>query len=212
MTRAADGVWALVPVKSFGRGKSRLAPVLDDTARAALARAMFERVLGALEASAALAGILVITDGAEVVEAARARGAAAMLDLAPAPLGRIVDGGLAALADRGASAALVVMGDLPDLDAVDARRILALLDDHDLVIAPDASGDGTGALALRPVLAMPSCFGNADSFSRHVAAARAAGLRAAIYHSPSVAFDVDAPEDYRAWLKRTTCAPTAGSS
>ena len=37
--------WALVPVKRFDQGKSRLGEVLDDAARAEVARAMFDRVL-----------------------------------------------------------------------------------------------------------------------------------------------------------------------
>ena len=39
-------VWALVPAKAFERGKSRLAPALDDAARAAFARSLFDHVLG----------------------------------------------------------------------------------------------------------------------------------------------------------------------
>ena len=198
--------WALVPVKAFARGKSRLAPILDEAARAAFARAMFEHVLGALESSAALAGILVVTDGSDVAEVARGRGADVLEDTCEGPLGRIVDGGLEALVTRGAAAALVVMGDLPALAAADVRRMVALLDDHDLVIAPDATGEGTGALGLRPTRAMPTCFGRVDSFARHVKAASEARLRAAIHKSASVAFDVDAPEDYSEWIRRTDLA------
>ena len=38
--------WALVPVKRFDQGKSRLGEVLDAAARADLARAMLDRVGG----------------------------------------------------------------------------------------------------------------------------------------------------------------------
>ena len=38
-------LWTIIPVKPFGLGKSRLAPVLSAPERAALNRAMFEHVL-----------------------------------------------------------------------------------------------------------------------------------------------------------------------
>ena len=47
----AAPIWALVPAKCFGAAKSRLARVLDEAARAALARSMFEHVLATLAAS-----------------------------------------------------------------------------------------------------------------------------------------------------------------
>ena len=75
-------VWALVPAKAFDRGKSRLMPALDDEARAAFARSLFDHVLGTLTASGVVDGVLVATDSPAVAAAARAHGAAVRLRFA----------------------------------------------------------------------------------------------------------------------------------
>ena len=77
-----SGVWALVPVKSFARAKSRLAGVLGPAEREALARSMFEHVLRVLASSGEVGGVTVVTDGDDVATLARSLGAAVMRDAA----------------------------------------------------------------------------------------------------------------------------------
>jgi 2-phospho-L-lactate guanylyltransferase len=192
-----ERVWALVPVKGFERGKSRLAPALSDTARAAFARRLFEHVLGVLATSEVLAGVLVATDSAEVAEAARAHGAAVLMDVASTQtLAGVVDAGLAALSARGAGGALVLMADLPHLQPSDVRQVVAELAAHDVVLVRAGDGRHTNALALAPPNCLQTAFGQADSFAAHLAWARAAGLRLAVVDNPRIAFDVDGPDDH----------------
>jgi 2-phospho-L-lactate guanylyltransferase len=195
--------WALVPVKRFDQGKSRLGAVLDESARAALSRVMFDRVvgevLGGMVARGELEGALVVTDGDDV--AARAQAAGAEVRLAPGvgpgrKLGVVVDEGLAALAARGAEAALVIMGDLPALEADDVRALAALLAGHDVVLAPDAEGAGTNALAMRLPAPMATRFCGGASLGDHEEGARAQGLSVARCERAGFRFDVDRPEDY----------------
>jgi 2-phospho-L-lactate guanylyltransferase len=195
--------WALVPVKGFDRGKSRLGGLLDDRDREALARSMFDRVvgevLGALAAAGEIGGTLVVTDADEVTERARMHGARAMRVPPVGPgrkLGAIVDEGLGALGALGAEAALVIMGDLPSLEADDVRALAAALADHDLVLAPDAAGTGTNALGTRLPAPMPTRFCGGASLAAHLDDARTLGLRLAICARPGLGFDVDQPADY----------------
>jgi 2-phospho-L-lactate guanylyltransferase len=195
--------WALVPVKRFDQGKSRLGELLDGEARAGVARAMFDRVvgrlLGGLAARGDLAGVLVVTDGPEVVARAGAAGVDALLSPGVGPgrkLGAIVDEGLAALGARGAGVVLVIMGDLPELSQDDVRVFAGLLEGHDLVLAPDAAGTGTNALALRLPPPMPTRFCGGESLGDHLADARALGLRVAMCERGGFRFDVDQPGDY----------------
>jgi 2-phospho-L-lactate guanylyltransferase len=197
--------WALVPVKRFDQGKSRLGDLLDDAARARLAGAMFDRVvgevLGGLVVAGDLAGALVVTDGEEVAARARARGAEALISpgVGPGrPLSVIVDEALTVLAARGAGAgtAVVIMGDLPALAADDVRALLALLADHDVVLAPDAAETGTNALALRLPPPMPTRFCGGESLAPHLAEAAARHLRVAMCRRAGLGIDVDQPEDY----------------
>jgi 2-phospho-L-lactate guanylyltransferase len=187
--------WALVPAKSFARAKSRLAAALGEGERASLARRMLEHVLSTLAACPAVAGVMVVTDGDDVAEVASARGAVVVRDADRPPLGGIVDAALRELAARGATAALVVMSDLPDLTVVDLGALVAAFADADVVAAPDREDLGTNALAMRPPDLMRTSFGTRDSFERHLRAAEGAGLRVAVCRSPGLAFDVDEPAD-----------------
>ena len=197
-------IWALVPAKAFERGKSRLSPALDDAARAAFARALFDHVLATLTASGVVDGILVATDSPAVAAAARAHGAIVRHDAAGATtLAAVVDDGLAELHARGAHTALVLMADLPRLAVDDVRALVAAAAAHDVVIVRADDERHTNALALSPPACLRTSFGRGDSFDAHVASARAAGLRVAIIDSPRVAFDVDGPDDH-ARLSSTT--------
>lgn len=200
---AASKPWALVPVKRFDHGKSRLGDALSPDARADLARSMFDRVVGQvlrdLVIAGDLGGALVVTDGPDVAERAAAHGAQAMLAPGVGPgrkLGAIVDEGLAELASRGVRAAIVIMGDLPSLDPADVRALAALLDSHDVVLAPDAAGTGTNALAVHLPAPMPTRFCGGESLADHLADAREKGLRTALCERPGLGFDVDQPDDY----------------
>lgn len=195
--------WALVPVKGFDHGKSRLGEVLDGQARAGVARALFDRVVGRVLCDMArageLGGVLVVTDSEEVVARTRELAAEAMVSpgVGPhRPLGAIVDEGLAALASRGVQAALVIMGDLPALTPEDVRALAVLLDDHDVALAPDAAGTGTNALAIRLPARMPTRFCGGESLAAHVAEARARTLHTAMCTRAGLALDVDEAEDY----------------
>lgn len=63
-----------------------------------------------------------------------------------------------------------------------------------MVIAPDRAETGTNALLLRPPHVLRPQFG-IDSFHRHLENARAANIHAVIYRSPTLAQDIDWPED-----------------
>lgn len=187
-------IWALVPVRTFRTGKSRLAASACEHQRSALCRAMFETTRRALRGHPAIRGILVATDGADVAATARASGDEVLMDTSSA-LAAIVDRGLARLRGWGADAALVVMSDLPLLTPTDIDALCRGLADADLVLAPDRQGQGTNALALRAPGTVATCFGHDDSFARHLALGADRGLRVTVAQTLGLAFDVDTPLD-----------------
>jgi 2-phospho-L-lactate guanylyltransferase len=186
--------WVVVPAKSLSRGKSRLRPVLDDGARASFARRLLEHVLAVL-ATCDLDGVLVATDGDDVADLARARGACVRRDAGDGPLSAVVDDALADVAARGARAAVVLMADLPRVEARDVRELVGALDACDVALVCDHLGRHTNALALAPPTAIATCFGRERSFALHREAARAAGLRVTVVENERIAFDVDGPGD-----------------
>jgi 2-phospho-L-lactate guanylyltransferase len=190
-----SGAWAIVPVKCFAQGKSRLGPSLARAPRHDLARALCDHVLGAITASRAVDGVLVATDCDLVERFATARGALVLRDDTPhPPLAHVVDRALAHVADR-ATSALILMADLPLLTPDDVRALVAALDRAPLVVAPDRHDAGTNALGLRPPGLVNTCFGSETSFSRHVARARALDLPLTLHRSEGTLFDLDSPAD-----------------
>ena len=63
-----------------------------------------------------------------------------------------------------------------------------------VVVAPDRHREGTNALLICPVGLIDYEFGP-NSFQRHCACAAAAGARLEVVDLPSLALDMDLPED-----------------
>ena len=170
--------WAIIPMKSFRRAKSRLAPAMDAGAREALARGLFERCLDAVDGQ--VDQVLVLTDGDDVVSACR--GHRVLFDEPGLGLGALVDRALSAVpATRG----LVLMADLPEIVPEDVEAML----EHTHAVAPDRHALGTNALVLP--LPGSACFGRIDSFERH----RLRGP--VVVERPGLALDLDLPGDLR---------------
>jgi 2-phospho-L-lactate guanylyltransferase len=139
------------------------------------------------------AGIAVISRDEAVLTLASALGARPIveaqhdLNAALTQAGEIV-------AAAGAEGILVLPSDLPLLTVADLDALYALAQDGDgVIIAPSQDG-GTNALLLRPPHAIPYAFG-LESYNRHAALAEAAGLSCHVYHSATLALDIDHPED-----------------
>jgi 2-phospho-L-lactate guanylyltransferase len=193
-----NGVWGVVPVKCFARGKSRLGAVLSRAERSALARELCEHVLGVLSSCEEIAGVLVVTDCAIVERYVAARGAHVIRDASRGSLAAIADQALGELARRGARGALVLMSDLPVLERSDVVRLVAALDEAPVVLAPDLLEYGTNALALSPPNRLATCFGSETSFDRHLARARASDLSVVVHRSEGTGRDLDSPDDLTA--------------
>jgi 2-phospho-L-lactate guanylyltransferase len=98
---------------------------------------------------------------------------------------------------------LVLPSDLPLLQPSDLEEMVERAQFVPVVvIASDRRRDGTNALLVRPPGQIAYAFGD-RSFERHEMLARMSGAKVEIYESPTVALDVDIPEDldlYRAML------------
>jgi 2-phospho-L-lactate guanylyltransferase len=169
--------------------------VLGDEDRALFARRLLEHTLDALDACS-LDGVLVAAGDDDVASLAASRGARVLRDRGEGSLADVVDRALVEVESRGAASAVVLMADLPLIQADDVAGLFAALVDHDIVLVADHVGHHTNALGLAPPSAMPTSFGRADSFAAHRATARAAALRAAVIESERIAFDVDTPADH----------------
>jgi 2-phospho-L-lactate guanylyltransferase len=203
-------LWLIVPVKPFGEGKSRLADVLPAAARAALSRRWLTHVLTTVRAWNAAAPLLVISRDPAVLAHAAALGAQPLAEPPPAAKNAATKDAAAKNAEDtlnaalahaqavaqagGAEAILALPADLPLLTAADLDELYDLAQEGPCVVLAPSHDRGTNALLLRPPGIIPFAFGP-DSFIRHAAAAGAVGLPCHVYHSVTLALDVDHPED-----------------
>jgi 2-phospho-L-lactate guanylyltransferase len=195
--------WALIPIKGFDRGKSRLSEVLAPRERAQLARDLFEHVVRVLRASPAIDGIAVVSDSPEACEHAERLGVVPLSDATDSKgLADVVDSALRDLEHRGATSAVICMSDLPDLTVRDIANVARALDESDVVLVPDLLQRGTNVIAVRPATGLPSCLGHEDSLQRHHARARELGLTVSVQLSSGIGFDVDSPGDLERLRRR----------
>ncbi len=190
---------ALIPVKRLEESKSRLLPELADAARQALTLAMLEDLIEALTRAACIDRIAVTTPDPLVARRAEAAGAEVLLRPEPG-LNTALEDAAERLAPAPGEALLVVLGDVAGALPADFRRLVDEAGDakSGVWLAPSADG-GTSALLLRPARAIAFRFGPASA-TRHRDAAREAGIA---YHElplPSLAIDLDQPEDLSAFL------------
>lgn len=174
----------LVPVKSFGQAKLRLAPALPADQRADLARDMAAKVL----AAAAPLDVWVVCDDDEVAAWAQALGAAVLLRPGRGLNGAVADG-VEHLAGEGFAQVIVAHADLP------LATTLGWLADFDgVTLVPDRHDDGTNVACVPAAAGFTFAYG-AGSFARHRAEAERLGLALRIERDVPLGWDVDVPAD-----------------
>ncbi|MGH9115008.1 MAG: 2-phospho-L-lactate guanylyltransferase [Acidimicrobiales bacterium] len=189
--RRAAPLAVLVPVKAFAHAKLRLAPALSPADRARLARSMATRVVE----SAGGIPVSVVCDDPEVAAWARDLGASVIWEPGRG-LNPAVQEGVAHLRRAGVKTVVVAAGDLPL--ATDLRWVARF---PGITIVPDRRRDGTNVIGLPCSARFQFAYGP-GSFARHLDAARRTGLPVRVVHHPSLAWDVDVPDDLAAVTHR----------
>jgi 2-phospho-L-lactate guanylyltransferase len=193
--------FAVLPVKSFARAKRRLEERLTPALRESLAEAMFCDVLGVVAQSSLIDEILVVTADARAQRTAQAHHARVLEDREEGHNPAAALGVRVAL-EGGAERALLIPGDCPALDAEELEALLAHpRPRRSVVIVPDRHGTGTNALLLAPPDVLASSFGP-GSCERHLAQARERGVDPELVQVPTLALDIDTPEDLEVLASR----------
>lgn len=177
----------LVPVKTFGEAKLRLAPALPAAERAALARSMAAKVL----AAAHPLPVWVVCDDGEVAAWAEAHDASVLLRPGRGLNGAVADG-VAHLAGEGYDQVIVAHADLP------LATTLGWLADFDgVTLVPDRHDDGTNVACVPANAGFRWAYG-AGSFARHRAEAARLALPLRVERDVPLGWDIDVPEDLTA--------------
>jgi 2-phospho-L-lactate guanylyltransferase len=188
-------LWAIVPVKPLGRGKSRLASVLSQQERADLNRRLLAHTVDTLRELPEIEQVLVVSRDPAALALARDHGARTVQENGAPHLNVALARATILAKNYITRGILIVPADLPLITPEDVR---AMLDRAKyppvVVVAPDRHHQGTNALLVCPAGLIEYEFGP-GSFQRHCALARLAGARLEICELPSLALDVDFPED-----------------
>ena len=186
---------ALIPVKAFAAGKSRLRSALDDDAREDLAERL---ALGVIQACQRLHPHVVCDDDG-VADWAGAAGAAVIRVDGPG-LNRAVRHGVAALTDLGFDRVLIAHADIAD-----ASGLAALAELDGVVLVPDLDLAGTNVVVTPTDFAFSFSYGE-NSFARHLSEAERSGLPIHVVTDDGLGLDLDDADDLAAYRRRQGAA------
>lgn len=188
-------LWAIVPVKPLRLGKSRLAKVLTQDERADLNRRLLAHTLDTLKAIPEIDQVLVTSRDPAALALAREHGARTVQENGAPQLNAALARATIVAQNYVTRGVLVIPADLPLITPEDVQAMLERAKDSPVVVvAPDRHHKGTNALLVCPAGLIEYDFGP-GSFQRHCERARQAGARLEIIELPSLALDVDLPED-----------------
>jgi 2-phospho-L-lactate/phosphoenolpyruvate guanylyltransferase len=188
-------LWAIVPVKPLRLGKSRLAEMLSEDERADLNRRLLVHTLTTLAAIPEIEHVLVISRDPAALAVARNHGARTVQENGNPQLNVALARATVVVKSYHTHGVLIVPADLPLLTPQDVRLMLErAIEPPVVVVAPDRHKEGTNGLLICPVGLIEYEFGP-GSFQKHIAQAKKARARLEIVDLPSLALDMDLPED-----------------
>jgi len=188
-------IWAIVPVKPLNLGKSRLAGTISEDDRINLNTKLLIQTLKTLSEITQIGQVLVVSRDSNVLAISRDLGAKTILENGAPHLNTALTRATVFAQLHAIYGVLVLPADLPLLSKNDILSLItAAVNPPVVVISPDRRNEGTNALLISPAGLIKYDFGP-NSFERHCRHAKSAGARLEIIDLPSLAFDLDVPED-----------------
>lgn len=193
----------ILPIKRFAHAKTRVVEAIGPPGRAALLRAMLADVLVALDRSREVERVILVTgEGrAEKVAMERAKRIPTPLEVLrdPSDKGHSEAATLGIIRAKalGATCTALLPGDCPLIEPAELDNALSSFGEGTVGVAPDRHGTGTNGLVLSPADAIGPAFGP-GSRDRHIDRAERAGYEVKQLDIPSLALDLDTPEDLEA--------------
>jgi 2-phospho-L-lactate guanylyltransferase len=191
-------IFAIVPVKQFESGKSRLASLFTIDERAELSELLLDNTLNALTKTSALSKVIIVSSDERAEQIVKTYGAKFLKEEKDNGVNNAI-----AFADNysskaGADATIVIPQDLPLLLPEDIDMICGYAEQHEksLIICPSVRYDGSNALLRRPSLLINTYFDN-DSYHMHLKTAIEAGANITVFLSYRIMRDIDTVEDVK---------------
>ncbi len=193
-------LWAIVPVKSLRRGKSRLSGVLTDEERSALNRDLLTKTLMCLKTVQKIDQILVISYDPEALAKARELDVMTVQEGSKTNINNALRRATVAAKAYNASKTIIVPADLPYINKEEVEDFLAQEGEPpEIIISSDRHSEGTNALFINPIGILEYNFGP-WSFRKHIEQAERKKIKVKIKNMESLTFDLDVPEDLEIFM------------
>ena len=189
--------FAVVPVKTLLKSKTRLSNFFTFQERILFTLAMLEDVLNALKSSNVSRTVVISSD--LTVERFVKNFGMTFLKETQEGLNQAVNQATKWCARNAAEWILVLPADVPLITSNDIDQLVKLALNNSVVISPSRNG-GTNALLQTPPGVISPCFGS-DSFKKHICKALAKHVQTKIYVSSNVMLDIDSEKDLEQLLK-----------
>ena len=181
-------IWAVTPVKSFKRPKSRLGDVLSLIDRRTLVKDMLKSVLLSQEKSNLFKKLIVVTEDEDVI-----------LQKKPGLNQGITE--VALLAKKsGAQSLFIIHGDIPLVNPSVIKSIfnkhkeLIKVFNRGITISPDTLGEGTNCMICTPPNIIKFHYGPGSCLA-HMETAHRNNFKVKLYRSKRLKFDIDRVSD-----------------
>ncbi len=185
---------AIVPVRSFSQGKTRLSDALSAAERRALIISMFQTVISAAQNAERVDQVLVISKDPLVIEKAEHLGVLSLQESDDDDLNSSLTKALDFCLEIHATQALIMHADLPLADSKAIDFFVAHHRLHTITLLPSHDFSGTNMLMLDLPLGIELAFGH-DSYAKHQHEASTRQLAIRTVALPCLALDIDINSD-----------------
>ena len=195
-------VFAIVPVKNFESGKSRLASILTVQERVNLSKLFLDLTLDTLTKTSIISKVIVVSSDKRAEAIVKKYDAKFLREKKDQGVNAAVSLADIYISGYAVDATIVIPQDLPLLLPEDIDYICRFAQKHKrcLVICPSLRFDGSNALLRRPPLLLKTNYDN-DSYNNHIKKAKASNASVKVIQIKRIMIDIDTINDVRHLIK-----------
>jgi 2-phospho-L-lactate/phosphoenolpyruvate guanylyltransferase len=188
-------LWAIIPVKPFNKGKSRLSDILSVEKRTLLNSTMLSRTIRTLKSVHEIHHIIVVSRDSSALSIAHDFDVKTIQEKGVIDLNRALKRAAIVAKAYSADAILIIPSDLPLLEPSDVSGFLSnRKGGREMIVAPDRRKEGTNALYLSPPDLIDFKFG-VNSLQLHIDEVQKSGTPFSIFENFNFGLDIDISQD-----------------